>query len=217
MAITDDVKLRVYNRALRILGSRKLASLTEDRKPRRLLDDAWGANNEAVETCLEHADWNFASRTVRGAYDPSHETEFGFRRAYQKPDDFVRLTTMSADEYMRSPFTAEDYSDQHGYWMCDHDLIYIRYVSSGDDYGFNSGLWPESFVDYVAGYLAVEIAESLTNSTEHLKKAERAKRDAMTHAKSRDAMDEGTKFPPEGAWVRARGGHGRRTHRVQFG
>ena len=38
MAITNSDRLDVYNGALRRLGSRRLASLTENREPRRVLD-----------------------------------------------------------------------------------------------------------------------------------------------------------------------------------
>ena len=46
MAITNSDRLDVYNGALRRLGSRRLASLTENREPRRVLDDIW--NNGAL-------------------------------------------------------------------------------------------------------------------------------------------------------------------------
>lgn len=215
MAVTADVKLALYNEALRIIGSRKLASLTENRKPRHLLDDAWGGDI-AVIRCLERADWNFATRSVEMAYDPGIEPSFGFRRAYAKPDDFVRLTTMSANEYMRDPMTHDDYLDEAGYWLCDLDTLYLRFVSSGNDFGLNSGGWPQSFKQLLAAYLAEEIAEPITNSTAHVRKARAIAKDALTLAKSRDAMDEGVKFPPQGSWVRSRGSSARRGHRIFF-
>lgn len=216
MAVSSDVRLAVYNEALRILGSRKLASLTEDRKPRHLLDDAFGSDNAGVISCLERADWNFATRTVKAEFDPGVEPPFGYRRAYSKPNDFVRLTTLSADEYMRDPMTHEDYNDEAGYWFSDIEPLYVRYVSDGDDFGLNSGNWPRSFKQLLAAYLAEETCEAITNSSEHLAKARGIGKEALAHAKSRDAMDEGVKFPPIGRWVTSRSRLGGRRHRVFF-
>lgn len=217
MAVTDDVKLDVYNHALRILGSRRLASLTEARKPRRLLDDAWGSGDKGVLTCLEHADWNFASRVSKLEYDPAMETSFGWEYTYQKPDDVRRLSILSASEYLRPPLTAEQYSDQEGYWLCNYVELYVRYVSDGTDYGLDSGKWSEAFKDYVAAYLAVEIVEPLTNSDRLFRKAIYTKEKALSQAKTRDAQDEGVKFPPQGSWSRSRGGRGSGdNHRIFF-
>ncbi len=211
MAVSDDIKLRTYNDALRILEARELSSLTEAVEARRVLDSAYGPNAEAVTTCLERADWTFASLIVKGVYDPGLETGFGFRYAYAKPSDMVRLTSLCPDEYMRSPLTGEQYWDAAGYWYVDHAEIYIRYVSGGTDYGMNSGLWSEGFRELLAAHLAVECAGRLTSSDAIARKAYALKEDALSHAKSRNAMDGGTKFAPAGSWVRARGTVGSRS------
>jgi hypothetical protein len=44
-------KLGIYNDALRILGERKLSSISEDRPPRYRLDDIYDFG--AIEYCLE--------------------------------------------------------------------------------------------------------------------------------------------------------------------
>jgi hypothetical protein len=41
-------KLKLYNDALGILGERRLASLTENREPRRVLDEVWDAGKGVV-------------------------------------------------------------------------------------------------------------------------------------------------------------------------
>lgn len=205
MAVSGDVKLRVYNEALRILGSRRLASLTEDREPRRVLDDAYGPAGEGVVSCLEAGDWNFATRTREAVYDPGIEPSFGFRRAFAQPDDLVRLTTLSLDGHFASPLTARHYTDEGGYWLADHDTLYVRYVSDDGDYGLDSSKWSMAFRKYLSGFLAFECCERITNSTQHLQKAKRIMEEARAHAKSRDAMDEGVKFMPAGTWVSSRG------------
>ncbi len=203
MAISSDVQLSVYNEALRMLGERRLAGLAEAREPRRVLDDAWTG---AVAYALEQGDWNFAIRSSEVAWSPDFETSFGFRRAFAKPFDFVRLSSLAADEYFRIPLVDAQYVDEAGFWLSDFDTLYVRYVSSGDAYGFNSGGWPETFKKYLAAYLSAECCERITNSTQKRDRAERAMKMALTDARSSDAMNEGVKFAPPGSWVMARGG-----------
>ena len=216
MAVSDDIKLDIYNDALRILGERRLATLSEDRKPRHVLDDIWGASNKTVDRALEAADWNFASRTVKGSYSASIEPDFGWRRAFEKPTDCIRMTTISGDEFLRVPMTHQEYSDQNGYWLCDLDEIYVRFVSNLDDYGMNGGIWPQSFRDLVAAQMAEWANRDLTNSSELQGFAMAAQERALSHAKSRDSQDEGTKFPPAGSWVSSRGRQRRERGRVSF-
>lgn len=205
MAVTDAIKLQVYNGALRRLGSRGLVSLTEAREPRRVLDDIWGPSNEVVRWALEKGEWNFAIRAVQAEYDPGIEPDFGFSRAFPKPDDFVRLAALCRDEYFQSPLVNAEYSDEATYWFADRDVIYIRYVSDDTDYGMNSAAWTESFKNLIELSLAWEASERITNSAS---KSDRLLRDydrALKEARSHDAMAEGVKFRPQGSWLASRG------------
>jgi len=215
MAITSDVKLYCYNEALRIIGERKLASVSENREPRRVLDSAWGAGAEGVIDCLARADWNFATRARKLEYDPSIETAFGAAYAFSKPDDIARLTTISLDEYFSDPLVATQYRDEAGYWICDYQTLYVRYVSDDGDYGLNSGLWPVPFKRFVGAFLAYEACERLTGSASLQKKAMFQMDDQRKHATSRDAMDEGVKFLPAGSWTRSRSMGGNRDRGVK--
>jgi len=210
MAIVTADKLAVYNGALRRLGSRRIASLTEAREPRRVLDDVWGAADETPKYALARGEWNFAMRAVEADYSPSVEPEFGFRRAYDKPDDFVRLAAMASDEYFHNTLTALDYTEEQAYWLTDCDVLYIRYVSSGVDYGLDSLLWSPGFKRYLECFMAWEACERITNSQAKKDRLEREMRMALRDEKSSDAMQEGAKFPPTGSWVRARGSGGRK-------
>lgn len=205
MPISNTDKLIVYNGALRRLGSRKLSSLTENREPRRVLDDIWN-NGGVVNYALERGEWNFALRSVQGAYNPDVEPEFGFTRAFDKPTDFCRLASLAADEYFRTPLTADYYSDEGGYWLCSSDTLYIKYVSSDGSYGQDSSRWTESFRYYLECVMAYDACERLTNSGQKLETIERQMRKYLSEAKSTDAMEEGVKFRPPGAWVSSRRG-----------
>src|SRR5690606_11431283 len=204
MAISNTDKLDEYNGALRRLGSRRLVSLSESRELRRVLDDIWNCG-ALVDFALGRGGWNFALPSVQCAYNASITPEFGVRTAFVKPHDFRRLASLSADEYFRIPLTAEGYSDEGGYWLSDHDTLYIRYVSSHDNYGYDSSRWTESFRYYLETCMAFEACERLTNSRSKLADIAADMRRYLSEAKSTDAMQEGVKFRPAGAWVQSRG------------
>lgn len=212
MAVSSDIKLSVYNGALRRLGSRRIASLTEAREPRRVLDDIWN-NGQVVYEALEKGDWNFALRAAQLDYLPSIETGFGFPYAFSKPDDFRRLSALSADEYFRTPLTTLEYGEDGGYWLSNLTTLFVRYVSDDTDYGMNSAGWSASFQTYLECKMAFEACERLTGNRG--KKADLAEemRQELRQAKSHDAMADAIKMRPMGSWVRARR-IGRRTEDI---
>lgn len=203
-------RLKLYNDALLICGESFLASLSEEREPRRLLDHVW--DNDGVRHCLSSGQWKFAMRTIRLDYDTSIAPDFGYRRAFVKPDDWVLTSAVCSDEFFTAPLIR--YFEEAGYWYADIDQLYIRYVSDDDAYGGDLSLWPAKFSDFVAAHFASKIILKLTS--------EESKRDAIVHprtglrarylleAKSVDAMADPTKFPPPGTWTSARLGQGRK-------
>jgi len=108
--VTD--KLSLYNAALSHIGDRKLASLTEEREPRYVLDDIF--DDGAIDYCLEQGLWSFATRTLEMDYTPSVEPDFGYRRGFQKPTDWLRTVALATDEYFKTPLT--EYADETGFW-----------------------------------------------------------------------------------------------------
>ena len=200
-------QLGLYNEALRILGERRLASLSENREPRRVLDDIW--NDGAIDYCLEQGYWNFAMRAVsitKSATVPA----FGYVNAFDKPNDLIRTAGVSADEFFNVPLT--QYMEEVGFWFADIDPLYIRYISNAASYGNDLTRWPKTFAKYVAAFLATEAAWTLTQSDEKKKLAVQAMNARLLDARSKDAMAEATTFPPQGGWTSARHG-GDRTDR----
>ncbi len=204
-------KLLVFNAALLLVGERKLASLTENREPRRLLDDVFDGG--AVKTCLEAAFWNFGTRSLKIEFDPSVDPDFGFQRAFVKPSDWCRTAVVSASEYFRPPFKDDQFADEAGHWFADIDTLYVKMVSDGADYGGDLGNWTESFARYFEAYLASRVAFKLTRSSQTIDKIGEELKRLLKGASAKDAQDSGTSVPPEGSWNRARrsrGGSGRR-------
>lgn len=192
-------KLSIYNRALMEIAEAPLASLTEGREPRRLLDRIW---DDGIGECLQAASWNFASRTVRLDFDPAITPSFGFRYVYQHPDDWVRTVGISTDEYLNYPL--ERYLDEGGRWLADDSPIYVRYVSNGADYGLNLTLWPKNFTAFVAAHLAGMIAPRLRESKQSA--MIQLARMHFSKAAAVEAMGQPAEFKPPGRFVTARAG-----------
>lgn len=193
-------RVAIYNGALELCGERSLASLTESREPRRLLDEVW--NDGGVRYCLEQGQWRFASRTASFDYDTAVTPSFGYNRAFLQPDDLVITIGLCSDEHMTSPLL--HYQDEAGYWYADEDIIYVRYVSDDTLYGNDLQRWPASFTDYVKAYFAYRIVFRLSGADALHNKVGAAMEKALSIAKNKDAMAKPTRFPPPGSWVQAR-------------
>lgn len=193
-------QLSLYNRALLGIGQRFLGSLDEEVESRRLLDQVW--SDGAVDACLEMGQWYFAMRTIRLDYDPSFEPDFGYRRVFTKPTDWVLTSAVCEEEFFRVPLTR--YVDEAGYWYADLDAIYVKYVSNDPTFGGTIATWPKSFYNYVAAYLAGEIIDKLTDDETKIKKAIEMRDRLLMEAKNRALMAMPTQFPAQGSWTRAR-------------
>lgn len=197
-------QLKLYNEALQILGNRRLATIIDNNESRRLLDEVW--DQGALDYCLELGLWNFALRSVEGTYSPSVTPPFGYTYAFSRPTDYIRLSQISSDDRFTAPYL--DYRDEAGYWFMDLDTAYISYVSNDETgYGGDLSMWPESFTRFVAAYLAKEARERLAKGGISEDRVNKKYKDALTNARSKDAMEDPTKFLPVGGWRRARQGN----------
>lgn len=201
-------RLSIYNDALLLLGERALSSLTEEREPRRLLDQVW--NNEGVDHCLEKGQWFFAMRAIKIDYDPGVDPGFGYRRAFYKPTDWVLTSALCTDEWFNVPLT--QYNDEADYWYADDDVLYVRYVSNDSQYGNNLARWPTSFKEFVAAHFASRIAAKIA-TPDIARDMLGLRKMLLNEAKNNAAMAEPTSFPAQGSWSRARTRFGTRRNR----
>lgn len=197
-------RLELYNSALRFCGAARLAALTDAVEARYLLDGVW--DDDWVRTCLEAGFWKFAMRTLRLDYETSVTPQFGYARAFLKPDDWVRAYAICTDEFFASPLLR--YQDDGDYLFADEDQIYVRFVSDSSTTGSDLSRWTGAFADYAAAYGASKIIHRMTSDKEKqlmlLKPRSGILAQNLQTARSLDAMQEGTKFPPAGSWVRSR-------------
>ncbi|MHB0965501.1 MAG: hypothetical protein ACYC36_03515 [Bellilinea sp.] len=204
--MAGTTRILLYNDALMLCGERFLASLSEDREPRRLLDQVWDSNG--VRYCLEQGQWQFAMRAQQIDADAAIDPQFGYNNAFDKPTDWVLTSAVCSDERFNTPLL--QYSDEMGYWMADIDPIYVKYVSDDAAYGNDLTLWPATFCDYVAAYFASKVIMKLTSDKEKVAALLTPRTGILAQrlliAKSRAAMTQPTSFPAQGSWVTSRGG-----------
>lgn len=196
-------KLNLFNGALLLVGERALSSLTENREPRRLLDNAW--DDDTVKATLEQGQWKFAMRSVMVDHDPTLDPQFGYRYGFVKPTDWCCTSAVCSDEYFRDPLI--QYADEAGVWYSDVDPIYVKYVSNHADYGGNFNLWPPSFAEYVKAYLAEKIVRKMPGGQERVEDLKGVLKRRRLEALNRDAMAGPATFPARGSWASARFGN----------
>jgi hypothetical protein len=198
-------KLTLYQGACRVLGVRKIMSLTEDRLSRRELDGVFDAGG--IRKCLRRGQWNFSIRTIRLDSSPSIEPDFGYQYAFDKPADWVKTVGMASDEYFVSPLT--QYEDEAAYWYADIDPIYVRYVSDDEEYGLDYSKWTDDFSAFAEAWFGLQVHDRLVNNAEKKELLKKDVKRLLLEGKSSDAMDEPTRFPPAGTWSSARAGRPR--------
>jgi hypothetical protein len=204
-------QLELYNKALvEYLGERKIASLTVREKSRYVLDGIYGSgpgdSNGVIDFCLQAGNWTEATRTVRLDYDATIDPDFGFKRVFAHPDDFVEVVEYAMDEYFSNTLTDANYSDEGGYFYSNYDTIYVRYVSNDPQYGGNMNAWPPAFVNYVAAEMAARAAKSITGSESKAKDARDMAEKMLGMARGTDAKRKPAKIQPPGRLVGARFG-----------
>ena len=151
-------KLSTYNLALLLLGERRIASLTEQREPRRVLDDFWAL----VPTyCLAQGMWWFAMRVAQLNQVAGGN---GFEHGYTKPPDIIHLAVMS-DQAGLFPQIVSDYLDVTPTIFTHSSALYVRYTSNDPNAGgMNLAAWTDAFNHYVAATLARMAAPRITGS-----------------------------------------------------
>lgn len=201
MAVTQ---LSLYKDAITLIGGRRLSALTEERKSRRVLDDAWD-EGRLIDEALEAGQWAFACRTTRLDYDPSISPNFGYVHAFEKPIDYIQTVSVCSDEYFNSAIT--QFADETGYWWADLDELYVKYTSNDSSYGKDFTKWPPSFKAYFVALLASRAVFQLTHSETRERMVEAKLERARIKAIGKDGLKKPASFFPVGSFQAARMGN----------
>lgn len=207
--MTTPTKLSIANGALRLMkeGSLTQSELTNNsREPARLFNAVW--DDGGIDSALEAGQWKFAKRMVMIDASPSVEPDpdfGGYRYAFEKPTDFVRIVGFWSDPDQQCPHM--DYREEAGGWVANIETIYVAYVSNDPAFGMDYSLWPRSFLKFLHAHFASEIVGPLTSQGKEILQLRKM---LLREALQIDGMADPTRTLPVGGWIRSRfGSHSR--------
>lgn len=191
-------QLYVYNRALQILKSTALASLSEVSERRVVLDANY---NELLTAYLEEGFWKFAIRSVKIEADTDITPGFGYTYAFNQPEDLRKTYQVASDEFFLNMWW-DDWIEESNLWWANVDEIYVRYVSDDATYGLDLTKWTGRYTEAFCHQLAYRCAGLVSGSDPEklLKEAVKTRSEALQF----EAHREPAKRQPEGRWNRAR-------------
>jgi len=202
-------KKGLYNAALLKIKQRRINALT-DNVPSRLEIDA--VYNDVLAYMLEQGLWNFAQRTISLEPSVDIETEFGFRNAFEVPDDFVRLISISSNPYLWPPMVAGQYWFEGGVWEADCNPLFVSYVSDDTSFGSDLSKWSTTYADAVAFEIAVRVAPQLTNmSATEFDLLQKNALKALRRSRTLDSLNQANQEPPPGKLTMSRRNYRNRT------
>lgn len=191
-------KLELYNRAIALMGSRRISALTDNTESRLEIDAHY---SDVLQFCLRKGFWKHALRYTKLDSSSNVTPDHGYTYAFQQPSDYVRKYIIASDEYYDVPVVRMQ--EEQAYWFADIDPLYVAYVSNHANYGLALSQWGELFAEYVAHVLAYRACPRINPDKEGFIQVNMERAEA--EAKAVDAMEGPTKFLPRGGWSRARG------------
>ncbi len=203
-------QLEVYNLALLNLKETPLAAVDEAREARYVLDAWWTQTRKVM---IEAGFWKFAMRTVEITENTGAAPAFGLSRAFDKPSDWARTYLVSGAENLDPPL--DDWQEEGGYLIAEASPLYLRYVSNGATYGYDTTKWTGRFVQAFAARLASDCARKITGASANDMKLLKDEADSeLAKALSFEALREPNRRPPQGRWNQDR--FGRRGGRADY-
>lgn len=186
-------KVEIANRALQLLGAKRIVSLTEDSRNARACNAAFEPVKRAE---LRKHPWGFATKRVQLAADAT-EPAFGRSNSFTLPSDFIRL--LPPDQNLN--FNDLDWIVEGRNIITDDDApLDVRYVYDVTD----PNIFDVLFREALAAKLAEQLCEELTQSNTKIATASAVYDKAIAEAKRANAIEKVAEKPPEDVWVTCR-------------
>lgn len=189
MAAASEVS--IANRALQLLGAKRISSLSQDHPNARSMNAAY---ERVRDRELRKYDWGFAIKRASIAAD-GDETLWGDWYRYSLPNDYIRLirddeSGLSVDWKIEGLFILSK----------DAAPLEIRYVAQITDPNYFDAL----FIEALAAALAVACCKEIADSTSDKESLKEDYKDAIAEAKKWGAIEKGSQEFPEDDWITAR-------------
>lgn len=177
------------NSALQRIGAASITSLSDNSPEARACTVAYDSNRR--DELRKHR-WNFAIKRVVLAPDTTAPA-FDFAYAFSLPTDCLRVLR---------PATPDLDWQIEGRKILTNDsaTLYLRYIADIED----ASQWDPSFYNVVAGALAIDIVEKLTQSNQKKQLCMQAYADDVKMARRVDAFESGPEDAADDDWWIAR-------------
>ena len=177
------------NGALQRVGASSITSLSDNSPEARACSVAYDSNRRDE---LRKQPWCFAIKRAVLAPDAAAPA-FDYTYAFTIPTDCLRI--------LRPATVGLDWVIEGGKILSnDSDVLYLRYISDVTD----PTLWDASFYNVVAGALAVDICERLTQSNQKKQMLIQQYEDDVRKARRMDAFESGPTTAADDDWWVAR-------------
>lgn len=186
-------KAEIANRALQLLGAKRITALSENSRNARAANAAY----EPVKLAeLRKHTWCFATTREQLAAD-TEEPLFTKGNAFPLPSDFVRLLPPDPEDNMND---LDWVIEGRRIITNDSAPLEIRYIYDVTDPNEMDALFREAF----AAKLAEAMCEEITQSNTKLASANAAYKDAISEAKKANAIEKPSEEPPADTWITCR-------------
>ena len=213
-------KLTIWNKALRLIGEGRLATVTapvdpaDDIESRAVLDDAWPT---IALDGLARGDWNFAMKTVELTASTTTTVIPGYDFAFDHPTDWIRTIAFNFVADFTNVFffdTELDVVEEQGSWFTNSENFFVRYITS--DLAGDARLteYPPTYVEFISALLARDICERLTQGTSKIEYLDGLIDVRLRKAKSNDARNLKSNPVRPGKWIQGLSGQGNRRGQI---
>ena len=182
-------QLSIWREASRLLGSQRLAGLTDNSDERYAFEDSY---DRVVEYVLRQAYWRFALKTLTQDESVTVEPLEGYSVVYDLPCDWLRTHAIFISGNTPALEGPIDVKHQLEQLHTNVAPIFLRYISS--DFA-DPDTWPEQFAYAVAARLAFDCAERITGNPAKIEQMQAKWQEAMQLAIVVDAI-------PDDQWLR---------------
>ncbi len=193
MAATTT-KIGIINRALQLLGSQQISSLSENTRGAKEMLRAY---DSIFLAALRENTWNFSIKRASIAADATAPI-FGKRRYFPLPGDYLMLAP--EEPTYCSPRNRDWNIEGSNVVSSDDSPLLVRYISSNITESAFDVLFAEAF----AHMLALATCEVLTNSNTKKAGIEQDLDNILNRAKKRNSIENTPVKVPTVSWIAVR-------------
>lgn len=187
-------KLRIFNRALQLLGSPQIANVNENSRGATALRRAYDA---VLEAELRANTWSFSIKRAELVADATPPI-FGKANQYPLPGDYLFL---APEETTYGQPRKRDYQIEGQKILSDEGSpLEIRYCSNS----ITESMFDVLFAEALAASLADACCEEITNSNTKSQKLMAYRKQKIDEAKKRNSIEQPPRKAPVGSWISCR-------------